>query len=798
MNFVGKIVEFISNRRKTFAMLFLFWLVFAGWIVSRASFSENVYDILPVADETVSAHLKATKFFGQTKTLYFNVSGENAEVVCDALAEKLAKLPEISDVSGKIGGGYFKQTLSALLHFTPELFTESDALVLREKLQPKIIQTRLETFMRKMSGIGSFGVRDVFMADPIGVLDIFYDKLKKSADLPMASFSDGRITSSDNANFLILAEGNFDSSDSKKSTALVVQIDEIIKELSAKYQSVKIAYAGGYRISTDNAKIASADSKNCALFTIILMLIICIFAFRTRSFVLFAVAPSLLGSAVAFVCLSLLYGRIASISVAFASIAVGVSIDYAIHILYRLDSFGKLDLQKISGIATVLSRPIAITAGTTSIAFVIIYFCGSSGFAQLGLFGVIGVLVSAILSVFVMPAFSVGLGRNSKKLRLFDSISSRILPISKNSKISVVLIIIICACTLPFLQNLKINGEFSSLSALSPNSRSDDTLIRKIWQSAVSKTFVLIDCQNADATRKECKRIEKWLAENKVEFLPLSNLLVDSKERSANVKRWRDFWNENTISHLQNDFATASKSVGINPRAFSNSIANYKSLADEKFDIFADTNIAKMFKGKLSQDGIIALSVVVPNSISKVDFARKIKEFSPYCDYIDSTYLGEHIAKITFDWLVKFALIAFVFAFGYLYLTSRKLRFVGAVLLPVVFGLLWCFGILGALGIQLNIVSAIFVIFAVCLAQDYAVFLIHASRENENQMESLASVLLSALTTIFAFFTLAIAEHPMLKSLGLSAGISIFSILCACVLFSGITSKWFRKADNGK
>lgn len=100
------------------------------------------------------------------------------------------------------------------------------------------------------------------------------------------------------------------------------------------------------------------------------------------------------------------------------------------------------------------------------------------------------------------------------------------------------------------------------------------------------------------------------------------------------------------------------------------------------------------------------------------------------------------------------------------------------------------------LGIQINIVSAIFVIFAVCVAQDYAVFLLHSSTSDENKISTLASVLLSAITTIFAFGTLAIAKHPMLNSLGISAGISIFSILCACILFSSISSKWLGKKQD--
>ena len=798
MKFVENAVAFFFKRRILFCGIFLLSAFLTFWAMSRASFSENVYDILPVSDDTVQAHLKATKFFGQSKTLYFNISGENASEVSDVLSEKLSAIPEINEVSGTMATRDFRKVVQALLKFTPELFTAEDEILLRKKIQKDTLEKRLNDFKKKLSSVGGFGVGDLLIADPVGVLDIFYQKLKKSSDLDIASFADGKIVSKDGRNFLILAEGNFDSSNSQKSAVLVSKIDEILKTLKTDFPSVKIAYAGGYRIATDNAKIASRDCSMCFALTIILMLAICFFAFRSRIFMMFAIAPSLLGSAIAFAFMSVFYGRVASISVAFASIAVGVSIDYAIHILYKLDSLGKLDLHKVSNVAGALARPIAMTAGTTSMAFVIIFFCGSEGFSQLGIFGAIGVITSALLSVFVMPAYACGLGKVSSKRRLFDLVAKGIFPLCKNCKFSIIAIVVFSVLTLPFLFNVKINGDFSSLSALTLNSRADDVLIRDVWREAVSKTYILVDAKNAELTKKECAKVEKWLGENGVKYFPVSNLVVDINTKNENIKRWRNFWNNSTLAELKNNFLFASKNVGMSARAFEKSISKYQTLADEKFDVLADEDVTKIFKGKLSNDGVIALSVVLPTSLNKAEFSKKLKQFSSCSDYIDVSYLGEHIAKITFGWLLKFAMFAFVFAFGYIYFISRKIKFVFAVLLPVLFGLVWCFGIISICGIQINIVSAIFVIFAVCVAQDYAVFLLHSSGSDENKISALASILLSAITTIFAFGTLAIAKHPMLKSLGLSAGISIFSILCACILFSSISSKWLGNKEDAR
>ena len=195
MKFVKNAVAFFVKQRILFCGIFLLSAFLTFFAMSHANFSENVYDILPVSDDTVHAHLKATKFFGQSKTLYFNISGENASVVSDILSEKLSAMPEIKEVSGTMATQDFRKVVQALLKFTPELFTNEDEILLREKIKKDVLEKRLNDFKKKLSGVGGFGVSDVLIADPVGVLDIFYQKLKKSSDLDIASFSDGKIIS---------------------------------------------------------------------------------------------------------------------------------------------------------------------------------------------------------------------------------------------------------------------------------------------------------------------------------------------------------------------------------------------------------------------------------------------------------------------------------------------------------------------------------------------------------------------------------------------------------------------------
>ena len=71
---------------------------------------------------------------------------------------------------------------------------------------------------------------------------------------------------------------------------------------------------------------------------------------------------------------------------AFASIALGVGIDYAVHVLCPLDLKGRFDIRFAAGVAGKLAAPILVICSTTLMAFVIVG-CLGGGMVQLGAFG---------------------------------------------------------------------------------------------------------------------------------------------------------------------------------------------------------------------------------------------------------------------------------------------------------------------------------------------------------------------------------------------------------------------------
>src|SRR6185295_13028928 len=117
---------------------------------------------------------------------------------------------------------------------------------------------------------------------------------------------------------------------------------------------------------------------------------------------------------------------------------------------------------------------------------------------------------------------------------------------------------------------------------------------------------------------------------------------------------------------------------------------------------------------------------------------------------------ANHIAALAKGGLGKFALWTGIVVAGILYLTMASIELVVATLVPLAFGLLWTFGLMGWLGVPIDLMNSVFVIFIIGVGEDYSVFLVTSKLDEwrgkpPRIAATSASVLISALTTTFGF-----------------------------------------------
>lgn len=166
---------------------------------------------------------------------------------------------------------------------------------------------------------------------------------------------------------------------------------------------------------------------------------------------------------------------------------------------------------------------------------------------------------------------------------------------------------------------------------------------------------------------------------------------------------------------------------------------------------------------------------------------------------LDMQYLQTHISQTTRSIFLKCALVSLAAVGIYLSFALRSVLAAAGVMLCVAVGLVWSFALMEITGTKITLTNSVFVIFSVCLAQDYAVMIFYGAVKNANARAAGGPVLLSAITTIAAFGTLALARHTVIAGLGVAAAVSVFSILCASLCIAPFLAVSFGgKSGDGK
>ena len=141
-------------------------------------------------------------------------------------------------------------------------------------------------------------------------------------------------------------------------------------------------------------------------------------------------------------------------------------------------------------------------------------------------------------------------------------------------------------------------------------------------------------------------------------------------------------------------------------------------------------------------------------------------------------YFVTRMVHLIFNELKRMGSLVFILIFLIVLAFKRSIKTALVLILPLLLSLLWTFGLMGWLGIRINIINSIVSVFVFGLVIDYSFFM-HNACLHKNKGEtrflahSSAAVSLSAITTLFGLGALLLASHPAMHTLGVTATIGI-------------------------
>lgn len=185
-----------------------------------------------------------------------------------------------------------------------------------------------------------------------------------------------------------------------------------LRSLSADpgFKGVKAGLTGVPVLEYEEIATSQRDIALATVVSIILTVILLLFAFRGIANALAATGALLVAIAVSFGMATLVVGHLNILSMVFAVMLIGIGIEYGIQIVLRYQEELNKGKQRLESLRTAVDRniwAISMAAATVAAAFLTFVLTDFKGIAELGVIAAIGIVVCVLVTFTVLPALLV-------------------------------------------------------------------------------------------------------------------------------------------------------------------------------------------------------------------------------------------------------------------------------------------------------------------------------------------------------------------------------------------------------
>jgi predicted exporter len=810
-------------RHKFLSGLIVFVIVALSLIETRKlRLQKDIIDLLPAKDTFVRTYLLLLTHFQRENIVIFqvgpperhSVTQREVENTVEALAENLAKEKVLKEIVYKADPSELNVFLQFILKHQDNLFTEQDRKQFEQRISLESIRKILAEKKRRLFESPVPSVLQNLNQDPLGFAEVFIDRATgfwtSSSSIKIL---DSYFYSRDRNHILMI--GQPAEAGIRNSEGFITKLQRVVQEVEAGTQGrVDIAYLAPQRFAYDNAMLMKGDIQKTIVLSFVAIGLLASLAFRRPiSSSLLTLLPAAFGGLVAAGMMVLIYGTVSAISIGCGAMLAGVVVDFGIHLLYHFDHSAEpqQDRNYMIGMVKRLFVPMSVAAGNTVVAFLILQTSILPGYRQLALFAAMSVVASFLFAFLFLPvlAFSRKPARREAFVRLENVFYRIFVWIDGHQQLLRRIGLILLLISLAGLAKLRFEGDVQKLNGVTEETRKDWRAIEKNFGDIEDKTSVIVRGKTLEEALQKNDRIlgvlqgkqqEKRVIWNQ----SISRLLPSLRTQEENLQRWIEFWNPERRETLRTNFLLACSELRMNCAVFEPFFAGLQEMPHERIspDNFQGSILRGMLDTQISRDKNDFLILSEFRVQGQEDLNRMIddvRKTAPDALWFDGDLFVGHVIDLTRREMLKLATITLFFVTLIFWIYARNIREVGTLLLPLVMSVGCTFGIMGWLGIRVDLVNSLMVIFVFGLIDDYCVFLYSAFRESggkfdQHLLTTSGALTLSAAATLVGFGSLALAKHPSLHGIGVTALLAI-TIGLIVVLVSLTTA---RKGSPGK
>ncbi len=778
--------HYISKNKLWAALALLIVFLGLAAIISRIQFEEDISKLIPVSSKNKDFErvLKTVRF---TDKIIVNIQRQPNGSVDDLIEYASQFLDSIDknaqehlkSVQGKIADDEIQKTMDFVYNNLPLFLEEADYTSIRKKItKDSIAAITKENYKTLISPSGIVAKKSI-IKDPLGLSFIALKKLRQLGIADGFILKDGFILSKNEQNILLFLTPKYAPNETVGNEAFVALLYQIQDQLNSSFENkVDSAYFGAALVAVANAQQIKKDIKFTAGIAVTFLLLILILFYKNSAIPLILFLPTIFGGLLSIAFLYLIRTKISAISLGIGSVLLGVTLDYALHILTHIRNNNS-----VRKLYKEVAPSILMSSLTTASAFLCLLFLKSQALQDLGIFAAVSVLGSSIFALLFIPQVYKTVLKKEKNNTVLDQIASYGIHKKKWGLAIIGILLITSIFTydkVVFNQDItKLNFEPTHL--IEARERLDaltNINSKSIYLAAYGDTReeVLQVNDSLYTTLQQLKNKDQIVG-----FSSIAALVRSEKSQKERIKRWQDFWSADTRSSFQGHLIASGNELGFKPSTFDQfyallgsefnplTIKDYEGISAFTIDDYIAT-----------ENNFTTITTLIKVDSANAKFVNAAFEDDPQTLLINrqrmnETFLGN--LKNDFNRLIGYSIIVILLI---LLLFYRSLSLTLVTGIPILITWFLTIGIMGLLHIEFNIFNIIISTFVFGLGVDYCIFitngLLAEYRTGERALPThKTSILLSVITTILGVGVLIFAKHPALYTISLVSLIGILS-----------------------
>ena len=532
--------------------------------------------------------------------------------------------------------------------------------------------------------------------------------------------------------------------------------------------------------SNESSASASREISIIATVSMLAVIILLIFIFRSVRPLVFSVGSILISIGVAFLATLSVFHKMHVITLVFGTSLIGSCIDYSLHFFTHWAA--NKELKTSIEIRNHIISGLLMAIISTGICFAILLFAPFAILKQMSLFCLAGLISSFLTTVAVYPYIRLPAQRgNVRFTKAFASLASKLERKWIGRTVIIVLFAFSILSIVVFHKNVKIKNNLLTLYNMKGQLLQNEITASQVIQYTPGGWYIVSGNTEDEALMNEEKLRRKFeeLTNGEVGYISTSSFVpskaVQQKSRAAYQKLMKsvasqlqalgfdDVENFDALMRLMSDYEITKN--------------KYVSFEAGNVPEFIESAISSVWLGKVDDK---YFTVLLPNKVTDYISYRSLADADDNVYFISKSQdISTDLDNLT-KMILKFFIIAYVLMFimlRFFYSWKQSFKIISVPLLII----LVVVAVFAACNINMEFFSVTGLILVFGLGLDYIIYMMENEKRNSDLAKTESAVLepfatmVSFVTTIISFGALALSSFKPVHLIGLSIFIGLFT-----------------------